>query len=93
MQYQFEEIPLLGKGVLASGTATFVSPGADYPGEYYVSEITFDGGAHMSRDKLPRYHETLLSLAFRVCAHHLEEQCKDAELSWIEYEQEMLCDG
>lgn len=92
MQYQFEEIQLLGPGVMAYGTATLMPVGEDYPGEFYVSEITFDGGVNVKRATLPRYHDTLAKFAFQVCAHHIENS-RDAELSWVEHEQELLCDG
>lgn len=92
MQYEFEEIRLLGEGVMASGVATLESAGEDYRGEFYVSEITFEGGLNVKRASLPQYYDTLAKLAFQVCAHHIENS-RDAQMEWGEYEQELLCNG
>jgi len=89
-EYQFEEIRVMGDGLLASGTAILKPSGDGYPGEYYVDGIKLDGhDKWIWRRDLKPYSPTLASFVFQVIAHKLEQQCRDAELHWMEFEQEM----
>lgn len=91
LKYEFEEVQVLGPGVMAWGTATLRPVGDGYQGEFYVSEITFKGGKTISRrDAYAK--EDMASHIFRVVARRIENS-RDAEITWIEYEQEFLANA
>ena len=89
-EYQFEEIHVMGEGLLASGTAILKSCGEGYEGEFFVSGIKLDGhDKWFNRKDISPYNPTLATFVFQVISHKLEQQCKDAELHWLEFEKEM----
>lgn len=89
LEYEFEEIPVMGEGVMAWGTAILMSVGEGYSGEFYVNEIRFKGGRTIFR-KEAYAKEGMANHVFRVVARNIENS-RDAEMAWIEYEQDFLC--
>lgn len=44
LEFHFDEMKILGEGLLAYGTATLVDAGEDYEGEWYVERIVLVDG-------------------------------------------------
>jgi len=85
--YLFDEIRVLGEGLLAAGTAVLESAGRDYPGEYYVAAIKLDKGPVIRRDIL-KMPPSLEQFVFQNVARQIEESSR-AALEWEDFEQSM----
>lgn len=84
IEYIFEEIRVLGEGLLASGKA-ILEGDDDYQGEFFVSEIHLDHGPVIRRGilKMPPSLERYL---FQYLAREIE--CRsDAQMDWRDHEE------
>lgn len=86
-EYLFDEIHVLGEGLLASGKATLESAGREYPGEFFVSEIHLDGGCVIHRDIL-KLAPSIEQFTFQIVARQIENS-REASLDWSDFEQGM----
>lgn len=86
MEYEFDQIHLMGEGLYASGTATLESAGDGYPGEFYVTSITFDKGPTLTRENMLK--GTFNRMLFERIASEIEAS-DDASRAFAEEEQGM----
>src|SRR6188474_1703722 len=86
MEYPFDQIHLMGEGLYASGTATIESAGKEYPGEFYVTAITFDKGPTLSRANMLK--GTFNRMLFERIASEIEAS-DDASRAFAEEERGM----
>ncbi|MFB9952080.1 hypothetical protein ACFFP0_24795 [Rhizobium puerariae] len=84
-EYLFDEIHVLGEGLLASGKAILTSAGAGYEGEFYVSSITLDRGPTIRRDIL-KMPPSLEQFVFQNVARQIEDS-RDAQSEWDDFEE------
>lgn len=84
MEYEFDQIHLMGEGLYASGTATLESAGDGYEGEFYVTSITFDKGPTLTRENMLK--GTFNRMLFERIATEIEAS-DDASRAFAEEEQ------
>jgi hypothetical protein len=82
--YLFDEIRVLGEGLIASGKATLEGD-EDYPGEFFVSEIELDHGPTIRRGIL-KMPPSLERFIFQAIAREIECS-KGAQSDWDDFEQ------
>lgn len=84
IEYDFDEIHVMGEGLMADGVATLESAGDGYEGEFFVSRIKFTKGPTLSfRHILKHSHHAWL---FNVIATEIEAS-SHAQAAWDEFEQ------
>jgi hypothetical protein len=82
--YLFDEIHVLGEGLLASGKAILQGDDA-YPGEFFVSEIQLARGPTIRRSIL-KMPPSLEQFVFQNVARQIE-QSKAAQSEWEDFEE------
>lgn len=86
MEYEFEELKILGPGLMAFGIANLASAGRDYPGEFYVRSVILTGGIILRQPA--KSDMGIEAQTFRAIAAVIESNAtvigKDAELAWAE---------
>jgi hypothetical protein len=84
IEYIFEQIRVLGEGLLASGKATLEGD-EDYPGEFFVSEIELEHGPTIRRGIL-KMPPSLERFIFQAIAREIECS-KGAQSDWDDFER------
>ncbi|MDX3926775.1 MAG: hypothetical protein QHC90_13350 [Shinella sp.] len=82
IEYEFEEIPLAGDGLMAWGTAILVHDG---DGEFYVDEIILHGGKRLDRHGTGHwgFPSAVNKALFNALALHIE-MSNDAQETFAE---------
>lgn len=89
--FHFDEMKLLGEGLLAYGTATLVDAGKDYPGEWFVSEIVLVDGQTLKSSGNGRLGtpDTFLDYLFKAISSQIQnDKCpigRAAAGEWADY--------
>jgi hypothetical protein len=87
LEYDFEQIHVMGEGLMADGIATLESAGEGYEGEFFVSQIKFTKGPTLAvRHLLKHSHHAWL---FNVIATEIEASSHVQEL-WADHENGCL---